>query len=645
MPTPPVRRPTRRFVSRLAASLACACAVALAARSDAAPGACGSPFTPIPAIQGRGPATPLAGEPVTTEGVVVADFEGPAPALRGFYLQDPVGDGDPATSDALFVFHHVFHHDRDEVRLGRRVRVAGRADEFHGQTQIRARAVRDCGRGAPVEPVDVTLPLASAGALEPFEGMLVRLPQTLVVTDTYRLGRFGEVGLASRGRLPIPTQVAAPGAPARAVQAANALDRILLDDASQGQHPDPVPFARGGGALGAGGTLRGGDTVTGVVGVLTWTWGGAPASPGAWRVRPLGALGGTRPVFEASGPRPPAPPRIPGAVRVIGANLHNYFDSFGASCTRGVGGPAVACRGARDARELERQAGKLVAMLTALDPDVAGVVELENDGYTEASAIADLVRRLAAASGARWAFVDADAGTGRRNALGDDAIKVGLLYRPDAVAPVGAPAVLARGAFGRFRTIRGRVQRNRPALAQTFEVLESGERFTVVVIHLKSRGSSCADNVSPAPADRDRGDGQGECSATRLAAARALAAWLAADPTGAADPDVLIVGDANAYPREEPIAALVEAGFVDLLARSPGRTYTYAFDGQWGRLDHALASPSLARRVRSATTWAVNADEPALLGERGDARHSHAREPDPYRASDHDPVVVDMAGR
>ena len=60
---------------------------------------CSAPDTAVGAVQGSGAATPVAGTTVTVQGTVVGDYEGPAPALRGFYLQD-AGDGDPATSDA-----------------------------------------------------------------------------------------------------------------------------------------------------------------------------------------------------------------------------------------------------------------------------------------------------------------------------------------------------------------------------------------------------------------------------------------------------------------------------------------------------------------------------------------------------------------
>jgi predicted extracellular nuclease len=274
-------------------------------------------------------------------------------------------------------------------------------------------------------------------------------------------------------------------------------------------------------------------------------------------------------------------------------------------------------------------------------------MELENDGYASDSAIADLVARLNAASTpGSYAFVDADAAAGRLNALGSDAIKVGLIYRPASVTPLGT-AALDSSAFGLFTTTsEGDIGRNRPALAQTFRHADGGD-FTVVVNHLKSKGSSCAGNITPVPSDPDLGDGQGNCNLTRTVAAQELAAWLAADPTGSNDPDVLIIGDLNAYAMEDPVTALKQGGYTNLLESLVGDdAYSYVFDGQWGYLDHALGSPSLSAQVRGVAEWHINADEPGVLDYNtnfksiGQIVSLYAA--DAYRSSDHDPVVVGL---
>lgn len=600
--------------------------------------ACDAPFTPIGAIQGAGPVAALTG-PRTTRGVVIADFEGPAPALRGFYIQDPQGDGDVLTSDGLF----VFNGNNDNVNLGDLVQVSGTVGEFQGQTQLSATAISVCGAGL-VAPTDVTLPLTDAETLERVEGMLVRLPQTLHVTEHFQLGRFGQVVLSSGAPLVQPTQVVLPGDAAVALQAENALNRIILDDARNNQNPDPVLFGRHGLPLTADNTLRIGDTLSDVVGVMTYTWAGNSASGNAWRVRPFNVLGATTPIFEPSNPRPAGAPAVGGALRVAGFNVLNYFVSLDRP-SGDVGdnacGPAnsMECRGADSLEEFDRQRAKLIAALASLDADIIGLVELENS--TGADAAADLVSGLnAALGGDQYAYID----TG---VIGGDAIRVGILYRPAAVSPLGEHAVLDEQADPRFDS-----SRNRPSLAQSFSDTRNGSRFTVVVNHFKSKGDSglasgvCADvNLAIGLDDCDPGDGQGYWNGTRTRAAEALADWLATDPTGVADPDFVLLGDFNAYAREDPIRVLESAGYTNLAPYFGGASaYSYVFDGQRGALDHALASSSLIAQVVGATEHHINADEPNVLDYnlefKSPAQQLDWFNEDGFRTSDHDPIVV-----
>jgi predicted extracellular nuclease len=595
---------------------------------EAPPAACTVTPTPIPAVQGSGPAAAITG-PVTVRGVVVGDYEGPQPQLRGFYLQDPAGDGDPATSDGIF----VFDNGANSVSNGQVVEVTGSAGEFQDQTQITAASVDPCPDAAPatVEPVDVTLPVASPTALERYEGMLVRLHQTLTVTEHFQLGRFGQVVVSSGGRLKQPTNLY-PAADPRTAQlaAANALNRLIIDDADQAQNPDPIVFGRDGNPLSAANTLRGGDTVTDPVGVLTYTWAGNAASGNAYRLRPSNALGGQA-RFTAVNQRPTAAPAVGnGSLKVASANLLNYFNTF-SGCTFGAGGAAADCRGAEDSVEFERQAAKEIAALTTVDADVIGIMEMENDGYGPGSAIQDLVNRLNAATApGTWAFVDPDAALGGTNVAGDDAIKVGLLYKPAKVTPVpGATfADLTPGAYERH------------PVAQTF-VTPTGARATVVANHFKSKGCDGATG-----ANLDAGDGQGCFNARRVAEAHSLASFISGTVIpGAGDPDVLIVGDLNSYAKEDPIAVLEAAGFVNLVEAFGGPdAYSYAFDGTWGYLDHALASASLRPQVTGAGDYHINADEPSVLDYNTNfktpAQIASLYAPDRYRTSDHDSIRV-----
>lgn len=608
-------------MSRRSLALALLLAAGLAAGVfGAGQGGCGGrpSLTPIGSVQGRGDASSMQGRTVTVEGVVIADLQrGDGDAfdtdLGGFFVQEARGDGDPRTSDGLYVYGAA-----QDVSVGDLVRVTGRVTEYEGITQLSGRPQVVVCRGGAALPAaaPLTLPVAGDEELEALEGMLVTFPQELYVADHADFDRYGEVVLSAAvdgGRPYQPTSLYDPGDP----RVARTLDlvarsRIVLDDGRTRQNPEPVRHPAGG-TFTLADRFRAGDVLTGVTGVLDHAFG-------SYRVHP------TQPATHVrANPPPQDPPEVGGSLRVASFNVLNYFDGFGSTC--GPSGRAE-CRGADGRSELERQAAKLVAALAALDADVLGLVELEND--RDQSALRDLVRRLNEATGGAYAYVDAGAPIGR------DVIRVALVYRRTAVTPVGAPAVLDDRAFVDPQGTGS--DRNRPALAQTFQDA-SGGRFTVVVNHLKSKGSSCG-----------RGDDdpvQGDCNGTRAAAAKALLAWLATDPTGARDPDVLVIGDLNSYAREDPVAAFLAAGYVDLLREHEGEgAYTYLSDGMVGYLDHALASPSLAAQVTGAAAWHVNADEPDIIDYdttfKGPAQEA-LYAPDPFRSSDHDPVLVGLA--
>ncbi|MDH3499072.1 MAG: ExeM/NucH family extracellular endonuclease [Acidimicrobiia bacterium] len=612
------------------------------------PSPCAAGAVPISAIQGSGDVTPCDGETVTIEGVVVGDYEGPSPALRGFYVQeqDPDQDGDPLTSEGIF----VFHGNEDTVALGDLVEVTGVVGEFQGQTQIGFPATLKVVSSAnAVTPATITLPLASADSLEAVEGMLVEAPQTLFVTEFFQLGRFGQVVVSSGDRLDQPTAVAEPGSAANAVQAANDLNRLIIDDDLNNQNPDPILFGRGGNELTASNTLRGGDTVTGAVGVLTYTWAGNSASGNAYRLRPVGDLsdsglvsGGVVPNFSAANPRPSSAPVVGGSLHVASFNVLNYFSTIDTGPDICGPGQNEDCRGADSAEELTRQQDKLMSALIQLDADVVGLMELENTPGVDPEG--DIASQLNTRVGSgAYAAVDA-AGVGG-GIVGLDAIRVGMIYQPGSVTPLGDPALLdfALDPLGE--------DRSRTAVAQSFVENGTGEAFTVVVNHFKSKSGSEIDDsggkcaLDPGYADCDQGDGQGFFNATRTAHAAQLRDWLATDPTGSGDADVLIVGDLNSYAMEDPIDVLANAGYVDLLAGPD--SYSFVFDGQWGYLDYVLASSSLAGGVTGTAEYHINADEPPVLDYNTAFKSANQIEilyaPDEFRTSDHDPAIVGLA--
>ncbi|AUZ56153.1 endonuclease [Stenotrophomonas acidaminiphila] len=548
----------------------------------------GPAVTAIGQVQGSGPRSPLEGRQVTIEGFVTADLRA---GLGGVFLQD-AGDGDPATSDALFV-------QLDPARAlpaGQWLRVTGTVQELAagkgGQTLTALQAETLAAARARPAPA-VTVLDAVPASWEALEGMKVRITAPLTLAGQDQLARHGELAVAFDGRLWQPTELAAAGtAENAALVADNARRRLRLDDGSSQRDPGRVSY------LPEAAQLRTGMVFRGVEGVVD------QRHDGDYRLQLTAAL----PVPAIERPQPPV---VAGALRIAAFNLENYFNGDG----HGGGFPTL--RGAKTFAQFQAQQAKLVATIRGLDADVAALMELENDGYGPDSAIAGLVRALNEGQGKdrHWAFVDAGKGPG------DNPIRVGIIYRAARVAPVGKPAVLEREPFG---------ERSRVPLAQAFRMGRKGRPFVVVANHFKSKGCSEASG-----ADADQNDGQGCWTATRVESARLLHQWLQRDPTGSGSADAVLLGDFNAYAMEAPIRQLQADGWRDAfkVAGVP-QPYSYVYNGLTGRLDHALLNPGMAARLKGAAEWHINADEA------DDAGYQGRNVPGPWRSSDHDPLLL-----
>ncbi|MBD9480705.1 ExeM/NucH family extracellular endonuclease [Pseudoxanthomonas sp. PXM02] len=540
---------------------------------------------PIGHVQGEGERSALDGQTVTIEGVVTGAFlEG----LGGFFVQDS-GDGNPKTSDALFVALEE-GAPPPSVTAGDRVRVRGIVGERKAGgdgtlTALHAPVIQPRGKGDVAPAVLASQP----SDWERYEGMLVRIDAPLTLSGTHTLERFGELIASFDGRLWQPSERATPGsAEAKQLAANNARRTLLLDDGSSQRDPATVWYVKG------GQPLRTGTVLTGVQGIVEQRLGG-------WRLQLTAA-----PTIAA--PQRPAAPQVAGNVRVAAFNLENLFNGDG----KGGGFPTE--RGAKTPEQLKAQVAKLTAAIRGLNPDIAALMELENDGYGADSSLAQLVAALNAGGGT-WRFVDAKQGPG------PDTIRVGLIYRSDKVKPTGKPATLEEGPFG---------ERSRSPLAQAF-VRGNGQPFVVVANHLKSKGCSEATGL-----DTDQKDGAGCWNALRLDSSKRLDAWLKTDPTRTRGDRVVMLGDFNAYAMEDPVRWLRDdAGWIDAFTQAGvEQPYSYVYNGLTGRLDHALLSPSLAKQLRGAAEWHINADEQDAQGYAdGDASV-------PFRSSDHDPLLL-----
>lgn len=580
--------------------------------------------TPIHAVQGSGNQSALAGTSVIVEGIVTANFQG-TNQLKGFYIQEPdaTADAEPATSEAIFVFTDATPY---AVAIGDRVRVTGTVIEFgtapNTLTEITAPAITTLSSGnALPATVTVSLPVAAAGDLERYEGMLVTFSQALTVSDHGNLQRFGELTLKANGRALQPTNevdlndnpasgtTSTGNTNAAAVTAfadLNARSSIILDDASTVTNPNPIPFLDP-----ATNTVRLGSTVSNLTGILSQAFG-------SYRI-----LASAAPTF-AYAPRPAAPV-VGGNVKVGAANVLNYFNGDGL----GAGFPTP--RGADTPLEFVRQRDKTIAALNGLGADVIALIEMERDGNGAQSSLQDLVNGLNAAAGAgTWAFVN-DPANYTTVPGGTDEIRPAFIYKPAVVAPVGNATTISDPAFVIARA----------PVAQVFRLVSNNEQFAVIANHFKAKSSGGATGL-----DIDQNDGQASFNNTRKLQATALLGFISS--LAATTPRVIAVGDFNAYSEEDPIDVLRAGGLTNIITGS----YSYMFSGLTGSLDHALGNAALVATVTGSGKWHINSDEPEFLdynveGKATAGCTSSCVSPDlytatPFRASDHDPLIVGL---
>jgi predicted extracellular nuclease len=569
------------------------------AENDCLPfGVCGDPFTPIYEIQGDGVSSPLSGEVVNTEGIVTVDLQ-MSSELSGFFIQDRKGDGDPATSDGLFVYHRDYWSPSFDPSVGDLVRVQGTISEYYGQTEMRdLEAGTICGSGFQPVATNVFARDFNANA-EAYEGMYVRFPRPMVVTDTYNQHSYGEVWLGENGVVEQPTNEYPVGSDSATLAEDNMARSVLLDDSSTWSYPDPVPFTRD------EGTLRLGDKVKNpLVGAINYDYGAyriQTQDPASVRFIPQNARPGELTTF--------------GDLVVASANVLNYWTTLGG-------------RGASSPEQLEVQTEKLVAELLGTGADIIGLQEMENDPTD--TPIVTLVAALNAAEGADvWSWVEGF----EPNSY---PIRNEIIYRNDRVETVGDPVTVIDDIFDYIPPGREDPVGRRP-VAQTF--MFNGETFTVVNNHFKSKGCDGASGD-----DLNQDDGQSCFNATRVGQAERVLELVDDLVADTGDTDVMVIGDLNSYLDEDPVLTL-ETQLVHLVRDWDIDPYSYAYfntaDAPWigrGLLDHALATPSLADHVKRAEVWHVNADEPRFL----DWYDPTIYAPGPYRASDHDPVIVSL---
>ena len=664
-------------------------------------------LTPIPTIQGTGSGSQFATDTVTDKNGNITGKISPGTFMvrgvvttlgqsltRGFYLTDPVGDGNPATSDGIFVFlsDKDFATKYADIKPGAEVCLEARVEEYYGGTQLKptfeankARLqVTAQGLTVPTSILQVNEEETLTQALNRHEGMRVRLDSS---SDLHLTRNFSFDYKASRTNLELshkaplikPTQLHVASSPeAVALAAKNGSNRLVVESDFKVQN-GALPWFP---ALDADqGYLRIGDQLDGLEGVVIYNKDAFRLVVPSDVTLSAGSL-----LRTPEDDRQPAPARASGSDLRIGSfNVLNYSPSHSS-----IGGALnVLCkdqadadntdpkvnscnRGAKTLTGFDKQRTKIVNAITEMDADLLGLMEMENNGFGDNSAINNLVTRLNEQqkdASKHYAYVrlPVTALTDGKF-FGGDAIMVAMIYRPALLTPSGDASVIKlpeqRYTTGGVAKTAGQ----RDSLVQTFTVAGSKDPLTLVVNHLKSKGSGCYENGD---GKTEPADLQGKCTEFRVTAAKVLGEAVSKLPG-----QVLLVGDFNSYAKEDPIRVLTDYnpatserkivsashtfigeqsyeqlgrevtrsyGLIDLNVKfNKEKAISYSYDSELGTLDYALANPALTSKVAGVADWHINAFESNQFEYAAKFTDALVKSDNPFSASDHDPIIVDL---
>ncbi len=283
----------------------------------------------------------------------------------------------------------------------------------------------------------------------------------------------------------------------------------------------------------------------------------------------------------------PAPQK--NTLRIVGANIENYFADLGGYATKRT-----------TPKQQALKTRKVTKALRAMHADIIALCEIQVGDKAPQMLLAELNKR-----GPRYAYVSMPM---------ENMDRIGgcFLYRTDRVKPYMHPLSAYKDTTSHYYA---------RMFASGFEELASGERLIVGVNHLKSKRP---------------GRTQYDTNRKRMQNTDSLLVMLPEAIALFGDSDILLLGDYNCYTREQPIQTLVRAGYEDLLMRFCPDDYSYVYKGETGFLDRCFANPSMASQVLHVRPWHVNADW----------YYSHGayklKDKSLHRYADHDPIVVDV---
>jgi len=589
----------------------------------------------------------------------------------GFYMQDSKGDSNPRTSDGIFVAITASELKDLKLQSGDKVTVTGKVKEAYGWTQLAATKINVQSRGHAIKPTNL-VSLASDKSLketlERYEGMRVTLtPSTPLVISR----NFGFDRRVKRNNLALsvntvnaqPNQHYAPNSKESLLHAKHIADNELILESFNRAPAGTIPWYPSFAQMQSNNQynyMRIGDGVSQLSGVVGY-------SHKSYRL--FVESNATSDNFKKNNPRTDSPKIKAGEIKVATFNVLNYFNSpFG-----GDQNPLKQNRGAKTQAEFEVQRTKIVNAIIALDADIVGLMEIENNGVSEKSALVDLVTHVnkQLPMDKQYSF----SSDKNRKFNGTGAITSQVIYRAKKMSLTAFTIIdmPLQDAPASGKENGKNFMRN--AITPTFKLKGSGQELTVSVNHFKSKGSTCWEDV--ALQHNKNIDNQGSCEQFRVSGAYHLAQELTKIKG-----HKLIIGDLNSYALEDPISVLTNRKHLDkaykitaardtfigsnktdrralhgnkgaIINQSFGYLNTvrdrhpdafgYSFSNVVGTLDYILASASLEKYIVDAVEWNINSPETTLFEYGRKYTGEMKKFNDVYRSSDHDPIIISLS--
>ncbi|MDN3698416.1 ExeM/NucH family extracellular endonuclease [Vibrio cortegadensis] len=625
-----------------------------------------TPDTLISALQGDSWASPhtdpandkfISDDVFTVEGVITAiqaealDADGAV----GFFMQDETPDSDPNTSDGIFVVASVA-----DLSVGDKVTVTGPVEEKYGWTQIPATAVVKNGTGtvSATEVQRLDSDPEFDFTLERHEGMLVKLTSIsdMKVSRSYSMDdgpkRFNMV--LAQGKANVhPNQAFFPGTQ-EADQAADCNDdaRLVVESLAKDTVGTPAWYPDFGNTdVDQNGStedfIRVGDRANNLQGVVGYSYSD---------YRIFVTEEANNDTFMARGNnRDVAPDLKEGDIRVATFNANQYFNSVQGGGETNDFLALDASAGAQSSTEFDHQTQKLVKALTLLNADIVGLMEIENNGFGESSAISYLVTQLNAELEEEQKYNIASA-EGLTN-VGELATSSYVIFRPSKVGLESLTVIPMPEQHLEDDTVIAQ----HDAVVPVFSFKDRDETLTLAVSHFADRGETCLSD--------DALERQGGCADLRVSAADYLGQQLA-DMSG----EKIILGSLNAYTKEDAITVLTDRtsapedykitaaantfvgdtplhgdagaditktyGYENVLAIVDPNSFNAVRGDANGSLDYILTSAGLKSKVVDATHWNINASESELLSAGYEVGQKYS---DAFRSAQNDPVVLSIA--